>query len=294
MASGKADAEKLIQRNPHGDFKAVEASRPGFEDTKFHYTQTPKAGWKAGSGGNDDSNLQKEHRQINPYQEGRPVIHNYKMLISAIVPRPVGFTSTISADGKSTNLAPFSYFNLVNHDPPMFVLGFAGGLDKAKDTLKNLIDTKECVINIISEHYVEAANYTAINAPDNVSEWSFSGLTPAKSSMVKPDRVKESIFSIEGKLVSTHEWTSKNPNTPDKKTGVTAFIEGVNFWVREDAIDEQGVLVDPAVLRPISRLGGITYGRTTQAFELPRPDFDEVTKDPEVAKLAKPKGEGQE
>lgn len=74
---------------------------------------------------------------------------------------------------------------------------------------------------------------------------------------------------------------------------MTAFLEGVNFWVREDAIDEQGVLIDPAVMKPISRLGGITYGRTTQAFELPRPDYDEATKDPEVAKLAQPKGEMQ-
>jgi len=85
----------------------------------------------------------------------------------------------------------------------------------------------------------------------------------------------------------------RNPATPDKKTGVTAFIEGVNFWVREDAIDEQGVLVDPAVLKPISRLGGIAYGRTTQAFELPRPDYDEAMQDAEVAKLARPKGDAQ-
>ncbi|KAH7066782.1 flavoprotein-like protein oxygenase [Paraphoma chrysanthemicola] len=293
MASGKMDAEKEIKRNPHGDFKAVEASRPKFEDAKFHFTQTPKPNWQPGSGPNEPSTLEKQHREIDPYAEGRPVVHNYKMLISAIVPRPIGFTSTISADGKSSNLAPFSYFNMVNHDPPIFVLGFAGGMDKAKDTLKNLLETKECVINIITEEYVEAANFTSINAPAGISEWSFSGLHGEKSTHVKPDRVKEAIFSIEGKLVSTTEWTSKNPQTPNKKTGVTAFIEGVNFWVREDAIDEQGVLVDPAVLKPISRLGGITYGRTTQAFELTRPDYDEVTKDPEVAKLAKPKGENQ-
>jgi flavin reductase (DIM6/NTAB) family NADH-FMN oxidoreductase RutF len=247
MASGRADAEKEIKRNPHGDFKAVEASRPPFEDTKFHFTQTPKPDWKPGSGPNEPSSLEKQHREINPYAEGRPVVSNYKMLISAIIPRPVGFVSTISKDGKSTNLAPFSYFNLMNHDPPIFVLGFAGSMDKAKDTLKNLLDTKECTINIITEEYIEAANYTAINAPDGISEWSFSGLHGAKSSMVKPDRVKEAVFSLEGKLLNTHEWTSKNPATPDKRTGVTAIVEGVNFWVREDAIDEQGVLIDPAV-----------------------------------------------
>ncbi|KAL6706079.1 hypothetical protein ACN47E_006181 [Coniothyrium glycines] len=292
MATGKMDAEKEIKRNPHGDFKAVEASRPPFDaSTTFHYTQTPKPDWTAGSGPNTTS--KKNHRQIDPYAEGRPVVHNYKLLISAIVPRPIGFTSTISADGKSTNLAPFSYFNMVNHDPPIFVLGFAGGMDRAKDTLKNLLETKEATINIITEEYIEAANYTSINAPDNVSEWSLSGLHAEKCTYVKPDRVKEAVFSIEGKLVSTTEWTSKNAATPDKKTGVTAFIEGVNFWVREDATDEQGVLIDPAVLKPVSRLGGITYGRTTQAYELPRPDFDEVTKDPEVAKLVKPKGDSQ-
>jgi flavin reductase (DIM6/NTAB) family NADH-FMN oxidoreductase RutF len=191
--------------------------------------------------------LEKEHREIDPYAEGRPVVSNYKMLISAVVPRPIGFVSTISGDGKSTNLAPFSYFNLMNHDPPIFVLGFAGAMDKAKDTLKNLLDTEECTINIITEEYIEAANYTSINAPDGISEWSFSGLHGAKSTHVKPDRVKEAVFSLEGKLVSTTEWTSKNPATPDKKTGVTAFVEGVNFWVREDAIDKQGVLIDPAV-----------------------------------------------
>jgi flavin reductase (DIM6/NTAB) family NADH-FMN oxidoreductase RutF len=247
MASGKMDAEKEIKRNPHGDFKAVEASRPPFETNYFHYTQTPKPDWKPGSGANVPACLEKNHREIDPYAEGRPVVQNYKMLISAIVPRPIGLTSTISADGKSTNLAPFSYFNMMNHDPPIFVLGFAGGMDKAKDTLNNLLDTKECVINIMTEEYIEGANFTSINAPADVSEWSLSGLHGAKSSMVKPDRVKEAVFSIEGKLVSTHEWTSKSSATPDKKTGVTVFIEGVNFWAREDAIDEQGVLIDPAV-----------------------------------------------
>jgi flavin reductase (DIM6/NTAB) family NADH-FMN oxidoreductase RutF len=295
MSDQKYDAEKEIKRNPHGDFKAVEASRPPFDkSTTFHFTQTPAPGWKTGSGPNDPSSLTKSHRSIDPYAEGRPVVHNYKLLISAIIPRPIGFTSTISKDGKSTNLAPFSYFNMVNHDPPIFVLGFAGGMDRAKDTLKNLLETKEAVINIISEEYIEAANFTSINAPQGVSEWSFSGLHPEKSKIVRPDRMKEAVFSIEAKLVDTKEWTSKNPATPDKRTGVTAFLEGVNFWAREDAIDEQGVLIDPAVMKPISRLGGITYGRTTQAFELPRPDYNEVTKDPEVEALAAPKGKGQE
>lgn len=248
MTTGRENAEKEIKRNPHGDFKAVEASRPPFDTSStFHFTQAPQPAWKPGSGANTVSSAGKSHRSIDPYESGRPVVHNYKLLISAIVPRPVGFVSTINHDGSSTNLAPFSYFNLVNHDPPVFVLGFAGGLDRAKDTLKNLVDTGEATINIISEDFIEAANFTSINAPAGVSEWPFSGLGAERSKLVKPDRVREAVFSIEAKLLSTTEWTSKNPQTPGKKTGVTAFVEGVQFWVREDAIDEQGALVDPAV-----------------------------------------------
>lgn len=310
MAQGKADAEAAIQRNPHPDFKGTEALRPDFEaDRTVHFVKTPKPDWKPGQGANNASGLQKQHREINPYAEGRPAVHNYKLLISGVVPRPVGFVSTISEDGKSTNLAPFSYFNMINHDPPLFVLGFAGGVLNAKDTLANLLKTEECTLNIISQDFIEAANFTSLNAPEDVSEWTFSGLHPAKSSIVKPDRVQEAVFNIEAKLVKSMEWESKS--TPGKKTGVTVIVEGVNFWVREDAVDEAGVLVDPAVsptirdhvigrhadleqvLRPICRLGGITYGRVTDLFELPRPQYDEVIKDPENAKLAKPKTEGQ-
>ncbi|KAL5378484.1 hypothetical protein DPSP01_009066 [Paraphaeosphaeria sporulosa] len=292
MAEGKADAEAAIQRNPHPDFKGVEASRPDFEaDRAVHFVKTPKPDWKPGQGANNAEGLSKKHREIDPYAEGRPAIHNYKLLISGVVPRPVGFVSTISGDGKSTNLAPFSYFNMISHDPPLFVLGFAGGVLNAKDTLANLLKTGECTLNIISQDFIEAANYTSLNAPEDVSEWTFSGLHPAKSSIVKPDRVQEAVFNIEAKLIKSMEWESKA--TPGKKTGVTVIVEGVNFWVREDAVDEAGVLIDPAVLRPICRLGGITYGRVTDLFELPRPQYNDIVKDPETEKLAKPKADGQ-
>ena len=101
------------------------------------------------------------------------------------------------------------------------------------------------MINIISEHFIEAANSTSINAPYGESEWALSGLTPAPSSTVKASRVKEAIFAIEGKLDFTREYESRS--TPGKKTGVLAVIEGTRFWVREDAINEDKNLIDPAV-----------------------------------------------
>lgn len=255
------------------DFDKVQASRPEFKrEREVTFTQPPNPNWKEGDGANDGgASLKKNHVEIDPHEDGRDVASNYKLLISGIVPRPIALISTKSKDGKTTNLAPFSYSQVINHDPPLFVVGFVGSLDKAKDSLKNLSESGECVINIISEHFVEAANATAINAPYGVSEWETSGLTQAPSSAVQAARVKESIMSIEGKLVETKEFESRA--TPGKKTGVLAIIEGVRFWVREDAINDDKNLVDLKVLKPISRLGGISYGRTTEALEIPRPKF---------------------
>lgn len=255
------------------DFNQLQASRPKFRhDTEVTYTQPPNVEWKNGDGANDGGeSLKKDHVEINPYAEGRPSVYNYKLLISGMAPRPIALVSTKSQDEKTANLAPFSYSQVICHDPPTFVVGFAGSLEKAKDTLKNLNETKECVINIISEHFVEAANATSVNAPYGHSEWETSGLTQAPTSVVKPARVKESILAIEGKLVEIKEIESRSK--PGTTSSVMVIIEGVRFWVREDAIDEAQSVIDLKILKPISRLGGISYGRTTEVMELPRPEF---------------------
>lgn len=305
--------ESDIKRNPHPDFRGVEASRPAFDrDAAFAYQQTPQPGWKVGDGANNLPTGDAKHITIDPNAEGRSPVNNYKLLISAVVPRPIAFVSTRSKDGKTTNLAPFSYFQLINHDPPLFIIGFASSLEnseKVKHSLYNLNETGECTINIISEHFLEAANSTSVNAPYGTSEWAISGLTPGYDcEEVKCARVKEAIFAIEGKLESVKEFESRS--RPGKMSGTMAVVEGVRFWVREDAVNEERNLIDPAVcdwifflekvyaspiytpaclkgvrlvhwlltflqiLKPVSRLGGITYGRTIDGIELLRPDFD--------------------
>jgi len=146
-------------------------------------------------------------------------------------------------------------------------------------------------LNIISEHFLEAANATSINSPYGISEWSLSGLTPAPCTLIAPSRVKESIFSVECKLMSTQEFESRA--TPGKKTGVLAIVEGVRFWAREDALNEDRNLIDPMVLRPMSRLGGITYGRVLEGVEIPRPDWGKEVKEGRVGELEQPKVKGQ-
>ncbi len=98
----RLDQEKTVKRNPHPDFKKVEASRPDWAETsRFHFTKTKQPGWKLGQGANDGGeSLHKKHVEINPYEQGRPAIFNYKLLISGITPRPIGFISTQSADGQ--------------------------------------------------------------------------------------------------------------------------------------------------------------------------------------------------
>ncbi|KAI4228221.1 MAG: hypothetical protein L6R36_001800 [Xanthoria steineri] len=293
VAEHRQDAENTVGRNPHPDFAKVQASRPDWRhEESWHFTKTIDPDWKLGRGAIDGGeSLKKKHVEIDPYEDGRPAVFNYKLLISAIIPRPIGFVSTTSKDGRSTNLAPFSYTQVINHDPPLFTIGFAGGFSNAKDTLTNLADTKECTINIISEHFLEAANASSINAPHGISEWALCGLTPAPCTDVKCSRVKEAVFSVEGKLFSTQEFESRA--TPGKKTGVLAIVEGTRFWVREDALNEDRNLIDPAVLRPMSRLGGIMYGRTVEGCELPRPDYEEKKKEGETDGLIKEKVEGQ-
>lgn len=239
-----------INRNPHPDFKKVEAARPDWDEAaRFRYTKTVDPAWAFGDGANrlrSAADAHRKHVAIDPYEDGRPAGFNYKLLISAVVPRPIAFVSTRSADGRAANLAPFSYFNVLNHDPPLFAVGFACGVAEAKDTLRNVVDTREAVINIIGEPFLEAANAASVDAPYGASEWDVSGLTPEYDcETVKCARVAEAVFSVEVKLDMLKEYGSKA--TPGKMTGTLAVFEGTRMWVREDALNEQRNLVDPAV-----------------------------------------------
>jgi len=186
----------------------------------------------------------------------------YQLLISGIVPRPVGFVSSISEDGVE-NLALFSWFNMVTHDPPTLSLCITSGKAGPKDTAANILATKEFTVNIISEAFVQGANATAIDAPREVSEWGLSGLTKEKSISVKPPRVKESAFSMECNLFHS------------LPIGSTTLILGriTHIHVRNDVLNERG-LVDPAKLRPIARLGDITFARLGDLYRIPRPVWE--------------------
>jgi len=126
---------------------------------------------------------------------------NHKIMIGSIVPRPIAFVSTKSNDG-ILNLAPFSYFNGVCSNPPtiMFAPARRGYDGLTKDTLNNIQDTKEFVVNLVSEEISEPMVACATDYDKEVDEFEISGLTPIDCVKVKPPRVKESKVSFECSL----------------------------------------------------------------------------------------------
>lgn len=276
---------KIVERVDN--FDEVTASRPDFDhsNTPIEVTKSPTPDWTYGQGApkNLPESLQA-HKEIDPYAPDRPMVNNYRLLISGIAPRPIGFISTLSGDGKTKNLSPFSYFQVIDHDPPMFVVGFSSRPGRVKDTFRNLKETGECVINTVSENMIEAVNASSIDAPYGVSEWDISGLHEAPTTTVKPARVQESIFSVEGKVVDITEFTDHTK--PGMSIASLVLIKATRFWVREDAANDDFSHIHLDKLRPLGQLGGMSYGRITSTFEVPRQRWsDEQPKSELLTKL---------
>ena len=186
---------------------------------------------------------------------------NHKIMIGSIVPRPIAFVSTLSKDGAS-NLAPFSYFNGVCSNPPtvMFAPGRRGYDGKIKDTLNNIRDTEEFVINIVSEEFVEQMVKCSTDFDPDVNEFDISGLTPTPSKKVGPSLVQESKVSFECNLNQIVE-------IGDGTAGSGFVVIGtvVLFHV-DDSVYKDG-RIDLEALSTVGRLAGNSYVRLTDTFE---------------------------
>lgn len=199
---------------------------------------------------------------IDPEAAGTQNI--YKLMIGIIVPRPIAFVSTLSADGVR-NLAPFSFFTAVSANPPVIAFSpmVRGSDGQQKDTLRNIEETREFVVNIVSEGFAEQMNLCSGEYPPEVDEFALSALTPVASDLVKPPRVAESKAQMECRLVQVVHVS------PKPLGGSIVLGEVVRFHVSEAVLD--GYRVDPDLLNAIGRMGGPTYVRTGDRFNLERP-----------------------
>ncbi len=191
----------------------------------------------------------------------------YKLLIGSVVPRPIAFVSTVSRDG-IRNLAPFSFFNAICPNPPMVCFSptfkaSENGEPGTKDTLRNVMETGEFVVNIVSEDFAEAMNATSGEYPPDVDEFLISGLTPVPSETVRPPRVKESRVQMECRLVQV-------VTLSERPLGASLVIGEVLRFHVDDAIVDN-FRIDPDKLRAIGRMGGTSYARTSDRFDLSRP-----------------------
>ena len=187
-----------------------------------------------------------------------------KLLVGVVLPRPIAFVSTVNKSG-APNLAPFSFFTAVCAKPPVicFCPGIRSRDGSKKDTLRNIEATGEFVVNIVSEDFARQMVQCSGDYAPEVDEFTVSGLTPIPSDLVKPPRVKESRVTLECRLVQVVE-VSAEPGG-----GSLVLGEVLRFHI-DDAVINDGV-VDPDLLQPIGRMGGLLYTRTADRFIMERP-----------------------
>jgi flavin reductase (DIM6/NTAB) family NADH-FMN oxidoreductase RutF len=182
----------------------------------------------------------------------------YRFLIGVVVPRPIAFISTLG-EGGQRNLAPFSYFNAISSAPPLVGIAFSDRADDPKDTLRNIRDTGEFVINVVNDALLEAMVRTSGEWPRGVDEFQVAGLTPAPARRVRAPRVSESPVHLECRL---HR---------EIPLGNSVFVVGEVLLAeaRDDLLVEGRV--DPEKLSPIGRLGGDAYTRLGEVIHVARP-----------------------
>ena len=194
----------------------------------------------------------------------------YRLLIGAIVPRPIAWVSTVSPEGRP-NLAPFSFFNGICSNPPSLLFCPVNHPDgREKDTLRNIRDTKHFVVNIANEDLATQMSQTSAEYPPEVNEFKVVGMTAAACKVVSAPRVKESPLSFECELI---EIVKVGPGGAGSGHVVIGKIVYAHF--APGVYDNGRIQLDK--LSPIARLAGMSYCPVREVFEIPRPQHPRPT-----------------
>lgn len=189
---------------------------------------------------------------------------NYKLLIGSVVPRPIALVSTISKTG-IPNLAPFSFFTVITANPPTicFAPALKGTAAVKKDTLANIEETGEFVVNVVCEDIAEQMNETATEIPSEEDEFEHAGLTPEPSIKIKAPRVKESPINMECTL---HKILYIGDGSPG--SGALVIGEIVQYHIADELYSDGKI--DTGLLKPIGRLAGMEYSTLGKRFIIER------------------------
>jgi flavin reductase (DIM6/NTAB) family NADH-FMN oxidoreductase RutF len=192
-------------------------------------------------------------------------LETYKLLAACVVPRPIAWVVTETADG-TRNAAPYSFFNVLSGDPPLVAIGVGSrGPATLKDTGENIRRSGQFVVSLVNNDQVEAMNVTAIDFPPGVDELAEAGLETLPSTRVKPPRIAGSPVSMECEHFSTMDVG------PDR---AIIFGRVLAMHIADDAVmNPARCYIDTAKLDLIGRMGGASgYARTRDAFEVRRID----------------------
>ncbi len=191
-------------------------------------------------------------------------LERYRWLASTITPRPIAWVSTQSPDGLS-NLAPFSFFQVISDDPPTLLVNVNHrGDGSLKDTLRNAQATGELVIQLVSFEQAEAMNASSAQLAHGQSEFEHCGIATAPSQRIAPPRVAAAAVAFECRVTQILAYPPTAANCH------LIFAEVLLAHIDEAVLNEQG-RIDPARLDLNGRLGGASYTRTTERFDLQRP-----------------------
>jgi flavin reductase (DIM6/NTAB) family NADH-FMN oxidoreductase RutF len=197
-----------------------------------------------------------------------PPLDMYQFMIGSIAPRPIAFVSTVDTEGVP-NLAPYSFFNAFSANPPIVVFSSSlRGDASRKDTLTNVQNTKECVINMVSHSIVRQMTLTSNDYPPDTNEFEKAGLTPIPSDLVKPFRVAESPVQMECKveqIISLGEIGT---------SGRLIVCRILRMHINEAVLTDDKRRIDPHRMDLVGRLGRNWYTRSSGAslFEIARAD----------------------
>lgn len=189
----------------------------------------------------------------------------YKILIGTVIPRPIALVTTVNRDG-APNAGPFSFFNVLTHDPAIVAIGVENYADmRFKDTARNIRETGEFTVHICDDAMVEQMEICAIKFGPDVNEIEHAGLHMVPGTGVKSPRILEAPAALECRRYMTLELG------PAREI-ILGQVIGVH--VRSDAVNPENHHIDQMKMDAIGRMGGHTYTRT-------RDQFDHVTMTPE-------------